>query len=368
MAQLDLVSSAFAGGREFGGAGPYEQLEGTASFALDPHHAFNKAIVDLDLADHRQDGRAHFTCDIRILKPADPSRGNRRLVLDVVNRGNPVALRSLDLEVWPKTTPRRPGRGYIGLDSRLDPGFRGVAPGAANGVPAKLLGPPGRPATVTEGWLLQQGYTVVSCGWQHNVPPDTGRLGLRAPHATAAGRPLTGRIRCVQQVNAPTQVVGVADEPSGVQHLAYPVADIDDPAATLTERDYPLAPRRMVARDRWRFARLESGQVVPDRTHVFHEDGFIPGKIYEIIYTAEGAPVTGVGFAALRDTVSFLRFARHEEGNPCAGTIDHALAIGSSQTGRVLRQMLYLGFCVDEDDRLVLDGLLAIVAGPLRSE
>jgi hypothetical protein len=24
--------------------------------------------------------------------------------------------------------------------------------------------------------LLQQGYTVVSCGWQHNVPQGTGRL------------------------------------------------------------------------------------------------------------------------------------------------------------------------------------------------
>src|SRR5262249_34073219 len=45
-----------------------------------------------------------------------------------------------------------------------------------------------------------------------------------------------------------------------------------------------------------------------------------------------------------------------------------ALAIGGSQTGRLLRHVLYAGFCVDEADRLVLDGVLTLIAGPLRTE
>lgn len=61
-----------------------------------------------------------------------------------------------------------------------------------------------------------------------------------------------------------------------------------------------------------------------------------------------------------------LRFEPADSSNPCAGSIDFALAVGDSQTG-LLRHMLYAGFCVDEADRLVLDGVLALIAG-LRTE
>jgi hypothetical protein len=161
------------------------------------------------------------------------------------------------------------------------------------------------------------------------------------------------------QVNVPTRVVGVADEPSPAVHVAYPVADLQDPNATLTELDYPLGPTRVIPRGHWRFE--------ADRTHVSYDAGFVPGKIYEILYTARGAQISGVGFAALRDIVAFLRFDPAAD-NPCADTIDFALAIGASQTGRLLRHMLYAGFCVDEADRLVLDGALTVIAGPLRTE
>jgi hypothetical protein len=315
---LVLEREPFAGGRSFGTTGEYERLLGKATFGIDPHHPANTKIVDLDLAPRDADGRVCFEADVRILKPRHWSRGNRRLVLDVVNRGNPVAIRTTD------------------------------------------LGVPRLPEPESQGWLLQQGYTVVSCGWQHNVPPDPPRLGLQAPYATANGAPLTGQVRAIVQVSTPTTRIGVADEPSPVEHTAYPVADLASPTDTLAELDYPLAPRRLIPRAKWRFE--------ADRTHLTFDDGFMPGKIYEVIYTASGAPVTGVGFAALRDIVSFLRFAGAADGNPCPGAFDFALAIGGSQTGRLLRHMLYLGMYVDESGRLALDGVLALIAGPLRTE
>ena len=36
--------------------------------------------------------RVHFTADVRILAPADQARGNHRLLFDVPNRGNRLAL------------------------------------------------------------------------------------------------------------------------------------------------------------------------------------------------------------------------------------------------------------------------------------
>ena len=316
--ELALARQPFANGRAFGATGAYEQLLGTASFGVDPRHPANANIVDLDLAPFDANGLVRFVADLRILRPADPNRGNRRMVLDVVNRGNPVAIRNTD------------------------------------------LGVPRTPEADSEGWLLQQGYTVVCCGWQHNVPRGTQRLGLQAPEAMQNGRQLTGQVRAVVQVNTPNTRIGVADEPSLVEHAAYPAADLANPSDTLAELDYPLAPRRIVARARWRFE--------ADRAHVTNDDGFVPGKIYEVIYTACGAPLTGVGFLALRDTVAFLRFASEADGNPCAGTLDFALAFGGSQTGRLLRHLLYLGAYRDASGRLVLDGVLTHTAGPLRTE
>jgi Alpha/beta hydrolase domain len=326
LTRLRLEESLFAGGRAFGAAGPCVQLRGKAFFAVHPRLAANHAIVDLELASTDRAGRVGFEADLRILMPRDPAARNKRLVLDVVNRGNPVVIRNTD------------------------------------------LGPNRLPDAESEGWLLQQGFTVVSCGWQHNVPQGTERFALLAPEALEHGRRLTGPVRSVLQLNAPSQVVGVADEPSGAQHVVYPVADPDDPGATLTQRDYPLGPGRLIPRNRWSFGHLVGGVLVADRTHVFFAEGFAPGEMYELIYTAEGAPITGIGFAALRDVVSFLRFAPSEAGNPCAASIDHAVAFGGSQTGRLLRHMLHQGFCVDEEGRLVLDGVLTLIAGPLLTE
>ena len=81
-----------ADGRKFDHVGCYEQLDGTAHFAVDPAHRLNCAVTDIDLAERGRDGLVHFTADVRILAPADQARGNHGLLFDVPNRGNRLAL------------------------------------------------------------------------------------------------------------------------------------------------------------------------------------------------------------------------------------------------------------------------------------
>ena len=73
----------------------------------------------------------------------------------------------------------------------------------------------------------------------------------------------------------------------------------------------------------------------------------------------------GIGFAAIRDIVAFLRHAA--DGNPLASGIRHALGFGISQSGRVLRDLVYHGFNQDLAGRRVFDGILPVVAGSRRT-
>src|SRR5205814_785924 len=96
---------------------------------------------------------------------------------------------------------------------------------------------------------------------------------------------------------------------------------------------------------------------------------FEPVKIYELWYEATGAKVLGIGYASVRDLVSFLRYGRADRGgvpNPLVSEtseIRHALAFGVSQSGRFLRHFLELGMNADADGRKVFDGVFSHVAG-----
>ena len=312
LTRLDLTAASFADGRPFGEIGAYEQLDGEATFAVDPAQPLNAVITDLALAPRGLDGCVSMTADVRILRPL--GRGNGGLFLDVVNRGQ-------------SNFDRHTERGAFGSDAR-----------------------------VIDGFLLQRGYTIVLCGWQHDIPRRAGRFGLTAPEALLPDRQrISGRVTTMKQIDAPADVLGPFDGSSPA--TGYPALDLNEPGATLTVYHDPCGPGETLPRDRWRFV---------DPVHVALDGGFQPGDTYELAYTAPGAPVTGIGLLALRDVVSFLRFAT--TGNPCAGQLDFALAMGGSQTGRLLRQLIYLGCCEDEQGRLAIDGVLAIAAGARMTE
>jgi len=107
---------------------------------------------------------------------------------------------------------------------------------------------------------------------------------------------------------------------------------------------------------------------VPSPKHIYMALGFQPGKVYQVVYSTTGAPVVGVGLLSARDLVSFLRYGSTGDGNPFGQDIQRAYAFGSSQSGRFLRQLLYLGLNRDELDRRVFDGVISHIAGGRRGE
>lgn len=304
-------------GHAFGATGAYEKIAGILRFAVDPTHPANAAITDLALAPRNGAGRVEFWADFYLLQPVDPARGNRRLLLDVANRGRKVALGMFN------STPRVPD--------------------------------PSTPADFGNGFLMRRGYTVAWIGWQHDVPRRDGLMALSVPAARGADGPITGPVRCEWRPNVRVETLPLADR----YHIPHPTADLDDPAARLTVRERAGAAAVAIARSAWRF---------PDASHASLTGGFEPGRIYELVYRAENPPLVGLGLLAVRDSAAWLRTAPAAAGNPCAGRLERAYAFGVSLSGRFLRHFLWLGLDEDEAGRRVFDAVIPHVAGARRGE
>ncbi|HSA82377.1 MAG TPA: alpha/beta hydrolase domain-containing protein [Geminicoccaceae bacterium] len=310
---------AFAGGLAFGSAGAYERITGRLHYAVDPEDPANGRIVDLERAPRDARGLVTFTGDFILLKPSDLARGNHRLLYEVDNRGNFGMLAFFNNAGW-NNDPR----------STADAG---------------------------DGFLLRQGYSLLWSAWNWDVLPGDRRLQIELPVATENGALITG----------PVAAEFVLMEPAARAPFmwgnsrGYPPVAQGEQGARLTVRDEPAGPRRLIPRDLWRFA---------GPREVASAEGFAPGRIYEVVYTAREPRVVGLGLAAIRDAISFFRFEAADApgtANPLAegGSPDPAvaLAFGISQSGRVLQHMLLEALHVDEAGRMVFDGALIHVAG-----
>ena len=79
----------------------------------------------------------------------------------------------------------------------------------------------------------------------------------------------------------------------------------------------------------------------------------------------------GLGFAAIRDFVSFARHSPVDDAgtsNPLfvngRPVLTAAIAMGLSQSGRLMRDLLYQGFNQDTAGRKVFDAMTGVVVGP----
>jgi Alpha/beta hydrolase domain len=273
-----------------------------------------------------------YQADLRILKPIDLDRGNGWLLYDVPNRGNQPVM------------------------SRLN--------GTSEG---------GRPPTAGNGFLMRHGFTLVWSGWQGDVPPGADRLVARLPIATAENGPLMGMVR-EEFIAEATGQLGDANiqelsEDRFIGTLIYPVANWAAAEATLTVRQREADPRTTPHGLAWRLADERHVEITRPTA-----SGFDRGAIYEFIYRARDPIVMGIGLATIRDVVAFLRHAERDdagEPNPLAPNarprMRRALGFGISQSGRVLRDLLYYGFNQDLAGRKVFDAILPVVAGSRRT-
>ncbi len=315
-----------------GDVGPYEELKGRLYFAIDPLHAANRRITDVTLAPRSAGGRVEWSSDVSILLPVDRAKCSGRIMLDVVNRGNTVAVPNFNRATRPVFGP--------GSD-------------------------PNPPIDVGDGFLMKRGFAVISCGWQGDVPEVPGLFRMHPPEARdSTGQALRGRVYTQLQSAGPAAHFLLSDR----GHIPYPAADLEEAGAVLTVRDQPDGPETAISRERWRFARVDGGRVVADPRYIHMDGGFEKGRLYQITYTAVGAPLIGLSMAALRDSVSWLKHGSAGEGHPAPGRLRWAYAYGRSQTGRLLRTLVYEDLNLDEAGREALDGIIANVAGGMRGE
>ncbi|SFK07187.1 alpha/beta hydrolase domain-containing protein [Bradyrhizobium sp. cf659] len=302
---------AFAG-RSFGNVGTYERITARATFALNPSDDRNAVITDLSLAPRNPNGKVEATADVVILRPSDASHGHGTLLLEVPNRGRKLAPQLFDDSAQP---------GANIADKAEDAGI---------------------------GFLHRQGYTMVWVGWQGDIPSKPGQLAMTAP--------------VLKGVTGPAREEVIFDNST-------------NPArATLTWPAAEAADLNVTVRAAWADARqtplgLSAKPVDPVTVEIARPDGFDAGALYEITYTARDPVPLGMGYAAVRDVVSFLR---HDEtqANPLLNglhpSVSRAIGFGVSQSGRFLRDFLYLGFNEDLSGRTVFDGLMPHVAGTRR--
>ena len=310
----------FADGHAFGNAGAYERVKGTFKGELDPADPRNGVIVNLDKAPRNAAGRVEYEVDFFLLRPADAARGNRKIIYDVTNRGR----KNLH---WRLT------------DARL------ASPAGAND-----------PRTVQDagnGLFFRMGYTLVWNGWDPDAPRSSAGLTMKPVIATNGGAPIVRVIRDELQS-------GTRSPQRETFRLTHEAATLDQAQAKLTVRRNEADPRREIPASGWAYANAREIRLLPPGAKPE------PGSIYEFHYPATNPRVLGIGLAATRDLVSFLRHESADSkgnANPARPGIKAVLAFGSSQSGRYLRDHVAQGFNQDESARKVFDGILAHTAG-----
>jgi hypothetical protein len=318
---ITSVAPAY-GGVSFGSVGPYQFVTGLANGAVDPTDPKNAVIQDIDLAPLDSKGLVEYSTNFQILMPVDETKGNHILLTEIVNRGN-----------------------------ELDPGTFNIGTSTTN--------PQG------DGFLENQGLTLLWAGWQADLVAPASNPGLITMSAPVAhyhnSATITGVVRSEWIVTTPISTQNIlADSSSNTP--GYTSVTTNNTGLTLTERVHQNDPKVPIPNSDWAFADCTTTPFpgVPNPQKVCLKNGFDTNHIYELVYTAQNPFVMGLGLAALRDISAFFHNASADDNgtaNPLAGQITHTLLNGISQSGRLLRTYLELGFNEDENGNQVFEGM-----------
>jgi hypothetical protein len=288
----------------------YERLTGHFYGELDPADPLNAVITDLSLAPRNARGRVEYAATFTLLRLLDPTKTSGVLWYEVPNRGNSPL------------NPRPP------LDA------------------------------------MTSGHMLLSSGWQGDLSPRDGIETISVPAAhNPDGSSITGPV-IARVFNVPAHSAS-AGLTGGYGGLHYQTPETLDPTKALLTRqlsdDGALTP---IAAQDWAFANCESKPFPgePDPSRICLKGGFDPAYLYQLVYVAKDPLVLGIGFAATRDLISFLRYSTSED-NPVRGLVKHSIGVGTSQSGNFIKTFIHLGFNQDEQKRMVWDGVNPDIAG-----
>jgi hypothetical protein len=291
-------------------AGTHERITGHFFGELDPADPLNAIINDLKLSPRNARGRVEYAATFSLLRPADPAKASGVLWYEVSNRGNSPL------------NPRPP----------------------ADAVAA--------------------GHILISSGWQGDLAPRDGLETIAVPVAhNPDGSPITGPV-LARLSNLPAHS-STASLMSGFAALRYQrPATLETSRALLTRQLSDEGAAIPIRPDDWAFA--DCGQKpfpgTPDPERICLKGGFEADQLYQLVYVAKDPLVLGIGLAATRDLVSFLRHSDALD-NPVRGMVKHAIGVGTSQSGNFIKTFVHLGFNQDESRRIVWDGVNPNIAG-----
>ena len=304
------------GGTTFGAVGAYQKIRGTAFGQLDPNDSKNGVIADMALAQKDPaTGAVQYSMDFYILKPVDLAKGNHKVFYEANNRG---------------------GKQFGGFNQSA---------GGNN---------PTTAADAGGAFLMKQGYTLVWSGWDAETGPTTATgdtLNINVPLAkNVDGTPITG----------PSYEYIVNDNATTKSFTTYyNTASTDTTKSKLTMRQYLTDPPTVVPATGWSWTS-------PNTIALANGASFQQSWIYELTFTAIDPYVAGIGMAAIRDFVSFLRNEKADSvgtANPLAGDVKRVVTWSLSQPARLMNDYIWLGFNQDVAGRKVFDGVFNWIGG-----
>ena len=309
------------GGFSWPGVGQYEKIVGKAFGEVNPHDRQNRVIVDIEFAPTNARGNVEYAFNFYILKPIDLSRGADKMMYEPPNRG---------------------GKTWAALGRvTVDTGANGDDPGSAIT----------NPTVLANSFLMPRGYSIVWSGWEDIDSLDNPAFNSTASFPVARnpdGSTVTGPSYEYIVVGAATASVA----------LSYAAATLDKTKATLTHRVHLNDAPQIVPASGWNYN--AAGTAIS-----LVGSSFIANDIYEFVYTAKDPKPNGLGFAAVRDWMEFLRYERRDDfnnPNPLARHVKRVYTEISSQPGRMLNDFRHLGFNETESGRKAFDGHMQWIA------
>lgn len=281
---------------------PYEIVRGRFFGALDPADAHNRIITDIAGAPRDGHGRVAYSATFAIARPVDPSKASGVLFYDVPNRGG-----------WP---------------INADP----------------------------------DGHVRVISGWQGDLTPgpDVQSIAVPIAHARNGGAlsgPVLARFTDMAAGARSLAITGSIGKPTA---RPLPVT-LDTTKARLFRQTSDAAAPVDIASTDWAFAdcTVTSFPGKPDPAKLCVRGGFDPTYAYTLVYQGKDPLVLGIGFAATRDLVAYLRSGKPDDAgnvNP-AGPVRWTVASGTSQSGNFIKSFVNLGFNASETGGRVFDGV-----------
>jgi hypothetical protein len=315
------------GGFSWPGVGQYEKVVGIAYGEVNPHDRQNRVIVDIELAPRNARGNVEYAFNFYILKPIDLKKGARRMMYEPPNRG---------------------GKTWAALGRvTVDPGGSGNDPGSSIT----------NPAVLASSFLMPRGYTIGWSGWEDLADLDNPGFTASASFPIAKFPPTPSNP--AGTITGPSyEYIVVGNNTTASVALSYTAATLDKSKATLTRRVHLDDVPQVVPASGWDYN--------AEGTAISLVGGnFTANDIFEFAYTAKDPRVNGLGFAAVRDWMEFLRYENrddHGNRNPLAGHIKRVYTEISSQPGRLLNDFRHLGFNETERGKKAFDGHMQWIA------